>query len=177
MEDGHVHDEVAYLAFKEVDLHVGLFECMSAADEFNKDLTEKLERATRSSINDKGNKRQLLRAYLIEKKQYIETILDFTIVTNFRSDPLLTLKDKHFMYVYFGAMTNLLISVACWLRIPMLNKQIDMDKEKKPEIFFWVLHTSYAQDLEALGPKDGVDLHAFKDTLEFSQSIEYPSRV
>ncbi len=113
----------------------------------------------------------------MEKQKDIETILDFTIVTNFGSDPLLTLKDDNFMYVYFGAMTKLLISVACWLRIPMKDKVIDGTKENKPEIFFWVLHTSYAQDLEGLGPEDGVVIDTFKNTLKFSESIEYPYRA
>ena len=177
MADIHVPEQVAYLAFNEGEgPHVHLFECMCPGDQFNNDLKEKLDTAKKSSIIDKGKSRPLLRAYLIEKKAGIESILNFTIVTNFRSDPLLTLKDGHFMYVYFGAMTKLLISVACWLRIPMKDKVIDRTEENKPEIFFWVLHRSYAQDLEGLG-EDGVEIDKFKKTLTFSESIEYPSRV
>jgi hypothetical protein len=58
----------------------------------------------------------------------------------------------------------------------MTDKVIDRTEENKPEIFFWVLHRSYAQDLEGLG-EDGVDIEKFKKTLKFSESIEYPSRV
>jgi hypothetical protein len=172
MGDVHVKDEVAYLAFKEAEEHVHLFECMCKADQFNMDLNEKLERVKRS-----GNQitKKSLRVYLQERKKAIEKILDFTIVTDFNADHLLTLPDakSNFMYVYFGAMTKLLISVACWLRIPMIGKKIDMSTEKKPEIFFWVLHRSYAQDLEGLGEGD-IAIDEFKATLKFSQSIEYP---
>jgi hypothetical protein len=58
------------------------------------------------------------------------------------------------------------------LRIPIGNdKQIDQTKH--PNIFFWVLHGSYAQELDALGSIEGVDMEKMKTLLTFPESIEY----
>ena len=90
------------------------------------------------------------------------------------------------MFVYFGAMTAELIHVACWLRVPRIqstdtltgNPKVVVDTLNRPKIFFWVLHTSYAQELEALGEaNEGVNMEAIKQHLDLTKDIEYTQSV
>ena len=168
-----VRDDVAYIGLKEEYDHVLLYPCMQdqTKDDFNATLHEKLERQKRPSHAQEIAKNPNLRKYLLGKVQLIETELHLTMVTDFERDHLLTVNQQNALFVYFGAMTKALIHVACWLRIPKAAGKFDGNA--LPQMFFWVLHTSYAQELEALGDlKKGLTMDSVKQFLDLSEGIE-----
>jgi hypothetical protein len=166
-----IQDDVGYSGLLEKDDNVLIFPCMQKAAEFEKVLENKLKRIKRRD-HDTDIKKRRLRAYLKRIVPPIAQEFQLDVVTDFDKDHLLTVKTGSFIFVYFGAMNKQLIFVACWLRIPVgNNKQID--ETKRPSIFFWVLHGSYAQELDALGSIEGVDMENMKTLLTFPESIEY----
>ena len=173
-DDDVIRDDVDYTAMKEEDDHVHLYACMLNAAEFKQALDQKLKRGKRTS-HDSEMSKQKLREYLTAHVPKIAAALNFTVVTDFKRDHLLTVKGKktNVIFVYFGAMNEQLIYVACWLRIErQADKQID--KDHKPNIFFWVLHMSYAQELQALGDTtEGIVMEKLKNCIELTESIEY----
>ena len=171
-----VQDEVAYIALKEERDHCLLYACMqhdATTDVFNDALRRKLELPKSKKHASDTNKKSALRAYLSRVVPPIAEQLHLTMVTDLRTDHLLTVKEENEWFVYFGAMTKTLIHVACWLQIP-LDEHIQCVVSESPKIFFWVLHTSYAQELEALGDvKTGLTMAAVRKVLDLTEGIEY----
>jgi hypothetical protein len=146
---GHaIQDEVAYIGLKNRGDHLRLHKCMEHAELFGNFLYEKLARTKTPNHDEKPNTKVELRKYLQEKVELLANEFKYTVVTDFAKDHLLRVFHQDKCFVYFGAMTENLIHVACWLLIPMHDGKID--KQAKPHIVFWVLHASYAQELEAL---------------------------
>ena len=173
-----IQDDVDYTSMKEGDDHVNLYACMLDARDFNKAVDEKLQRDKRTT-HDTDRPKSKLRIYLSKHVPKIAEALNFTVVTDFQTDHLLTVKHKakNVIFVYFGAMNKELIHVACWLRIER-NADNKIDENHKPNIFFWVLHMSYAQELQALGSSaEGVVMADLKQCLTLTESIEYHERV
>jgi hypothetical protein len=51
--------------------------------------------------------------------------------------------------------------------------KVVVDNLNSPKIFFWVLHTSYAQELEALGEaNEGLNVITVKKHLDLTDGIE-----
>jgi hypothetical protein len=172
-----VQDDVAYIGLKEMDSHLQLYKCILDPKDFHEALFIKLNRKKTSTHDEITHNKQALRKYLKLKLDNITQNFGITLVTDIDHDHLLTVQDKDALFVYFGAMTAKLIHVACWLRIPKVDKKID--ESKNPKIFFWVLHTAYAQELEALGDFEdtGKDNSAYKKIdLEFEQGIDFVER-
>ena len=173
-----IQDDVDYTSMKEDDDNVHLYACMLDATEFNKAVDEKLQRDKRTTHATDRTKPKL-RTYLSKHVPKIAKALNFTVVTDFQTDHLLTVKhkDPKVIFVYFGAMNKELIHVACWLRIER-NADNKIDENHNPNIFFWVLHMSYAQELQALGSSaEGVVMADLKKCLTLTESIEYHERV
>ena len=160
-----IQDEVAYIGLKEGDLHLQLYANIQEKG-FDAKVREKLERKKTNSF-DTDQMKPKLRQYLEEKVPAIATLLKLIVVTDFKTDHLLTVQQGNAWFVYFGAITqHELIHVACWLKIPMKTKEIDT--ATTPQIFFWVLHMSYAQELEALGDlEEGMDVGQANKLLRF----------
>jgi hypothetical protein len=172
-----IKDGVAYIGWKESGpiMHLYKWKDESAIDDFQEQLHKKLERRRRNQHDEDTTKKAVLRAYLNERVPPIATLLDITVVTDFKNDHLLTVKTHSAYFVYFGAMTKHFVHVACWLRIPLKHGAID--NIDKPKIFFWVLHISYAQELEALGDytKPGINMRQVRELLDVSNGINYES--
>ena len=167
-----VEDAVAYIGLREEETHLHLYKCMANPKKFEGPLNAKLNRAKTADHDVAVANRPKLRAHLKKIVDEIASSLDFTVVTNFDTDHLLTVQQNDACFVYFGAMTDKLIHVACWLRIPLANKTIVHGDS--PKIFFWVLHTSYAQELEALGDLTGeMDVTELRKLLDLSDGIDY----
>jgi hypothetical protein len=170
-----IKDGVAYIGWKESGpiMHLYKWKDEVAIEDFQAELHKKLERKTRNQHAVDTTKKAVLRAYLNERVPPIAALLDITVVTDFKNDHLLTVKTHSAYFVYFGAMTKHFVHVACWLRIPLKNRAIDTID--KPKIFFWVLHISYAQELEALGDytKPGIDMKQVRKLLDVSNGIHY----
>jgi len=170
-----VTDQVAYISLKEEENGIQMYICMKNSNKFSEVLQQTL------SDNTTSHKTKIdaqdLKKYLQENVVDIANLLEVTVVTDFEKDTLLTVEDDTACFVYFGAMTKSLVHVAFWLRIPIHDAAID--EIAKPNIFFWVLHTSYAQELEALGDAtgQGLDVHECKQCLELKDSIEYSQKV
>jgi hypothetical protein len=100
--------------------------------------------------------------------------MHFTVVTDFMTDHLLTVKKtgSPFIFVYFGVMTKDCTYVACWLRI-QLGADRQIINGQKPYIFFWALHSSYTQELEGLGDAKGIDFAKLETLVHYQDSIEY----
>jgi hypothetical protein len=161
-----IQDEVAYIGLKERDTHLQLY-ASTQEKEFDTKVREKLQRKKPTSF-ETDKKKNKLRQYLQDKVPAIATSLKLTVVTDFKTDHLLTMKHENACSVYFGAMTQEeLIHVACWLRIPMTEGKV-IDTAKHPQILFWVLHMSYAQELEALGELEGVLEAEIRDSLDLT---------
>ena len=148
--DDAILDDVAYIGLKNRGEYLRLYKCMENAAAFETILHEKLARSKTSTHEVKPNTKNKLREYLKIKTEALAKLFNYTIVTDFENDHLLTVAYQGKYFVYFGAMTATLIHVACWLLIPRRDGHIDLTSESKPKIVFWVLHTSYAQELEAL---------------------------
>lgn len=158
-----IADEVAYIGLKEGQKHLQLYASVQE-DNFDKEVTEKLQRKKPTSF-DTDKKRKKLRQYLQDKVPAIAKHLKLIVVTDFETDHLLTVRHENACSVYFGAITEEeLIHVACWLRIPM--KQTTLIDTPHPKILFWVLHTSYAQELEALGDLEGLNPEEIRKSLD-----------
>jgi hypothetical protein len=160
-----IQDEVAYIGLKEREHHLQLYASTQEKD-FHDQVRQKLQRKKPTSF-DADKKKTKLRQYLQDKVPAIAASLKLTVVTDFETDHLLTVKRESTCFVYFGAMTQEeLIHVACWLRIPMTEgKVIDT---VHPQILFWVLHMSYAQELEALGELEGLSEEDIKISLDLT---------
>ena len=171
MADQHaILDDVAFISFKEEESHLQLYTCMQNANDFGTLLKEKLKRSKKTS-HDTVKKKQRLRAYLNSKIHDIADCLKVSVVTDIDNDHLLTVRHNNACFVYFAAMTAEFNHVACWLRVPLLSDG-KINANANPQIFFWVLHRSYAQELEALGDlKSGVDMEKLKRVLDLT-SIE-----
>ena len=172
--DNHLQDAVAYIGWKETNELLRLYKWKEdkSIQDFNEKLHIKLSRSQRSHPEQDITKKTNLRKYLNERVPPIVDFLKLTLVTNFDEDHLLTVRQTNAYFVYFGAMTKEYIHVACWLRIPLENKTIAHGDS--PKIFFWVLHTSYAQELEALGDLTGeMDVTALRKLLDLSDGIDY----
>ena len=171
-----VTDQVAYISLKEEENGIQMYICMKYS---NTQFSEVLQQTLSGDTTSHKTKidAQELKKYLQENVVKIAKLLEVTVVTDFEKDMLLTVEDDTACFVYFGAMTKSLVHVAFWLRIPIQEKIID--ENAKPNIFFWVLHTSYAQELEALGDAtgQGLDLNECKQCLELKDSIEYSQKV
>ena len=166
-----VLDDVSYMGLKDVEDHLQLYTCMQNSKAFKTAVLQKLKRNRRED-HIRHIKKNSLRGHLIGTVPAIAACLNLTVVTNFQTDHLLTVRQKDAWFVYFGAMTAELIHVACWLRVPLTNDG-HTDESKPPKIFFWVLHTSYAQELEELGDlKDGLDMVETKKYLDLTTGIE-----
>jgi hypothetical protein len=165
-----VKSDVAYIAMREDHNTFHLYTCMQNAKVFNEILDAKLARATKV---DAPLTKAKLRNYLTTIVPDIVELLNVTLVTDLQKDHLLTSKNDKYYYVYFGAMSKTLIHVACWLRIPR-GKDKQIDESVKPKLFFWMLHQSYAQELQTLGDMSNeIDAEALKKKLDLSQGIEY----
>ena len=165
-------DDVSYMGLKDVEDHLQLYTCMQNSKAFKTAVLQKLKRNRRED-HSRHIKKNSLRGHLIGTVPAIAECLNLTVVTNFQTDHLLTVRQKDAWFVYFGAMTTELIHVACWLRVP-LNTDGSVNESINPKIFFWVLHTSYAQELEALGEaNEGVNMEAIKQRLDLTKDIEY----
>lgn len=164
-------DDVSYMGLREEEDHLQLYTCMETAFQFQISMREKLQRPKRKN-HDTEITRSKLRGYLHYKVNEIAKSLNLIPVTNVAKDHLLTVRQKDAWFVYFGAMTAELIHVACWLRVP-LKTDGSVNELINPKIFFWVLHTSYAQELEALGDlKTGLDMTTVKQHLILTTGIE-----
>jgi hypothetical protein len=146
MED--VQDQVSYIGLKDAGTHLQLYKCMTNYKAFEDALNAKLNRTKTAKHDNISNNKKELRTYLSTKVAALAQYLDFILVTDFDKDHLLTVPLQDVFFVYFGAMTKNLVHVACWLRLQKTNGKVDY--AKPPKIFFWVLHTSYAQELEEL---------------------------
>lgn len=173
-----VKDEVAYIGLKETDSHLQLYKCMMNTKDFQEPLNTKLTRLKTGTHDNVAGNKVALREYLKPILSNIAEHFGFTVVTDIDKDHLMTVQGKDALFVYFGAMTAKLIHVACWLQIPKSNGKID--QATNPKIFFWVLHTSYAQELEALGDLEEIkkdeDMHVDQISnimLVFDQGIDY----
>ena len=178
MQEVHaVKEEVAYIGWKEKGDIMQLYTWRHepAIQEFQAALHQKLERTRRKNPDAEADikKKRKLREYLVKRVPLIAAELHVTVVTDFDKDHLLTVKANGAYFVYFGAMTKGYVHVACWLRIPLKHGTID--ETCNPKIFFWVLHISYTQELEALGEisKPGIDMKAVLRLLDVSEGIEY----
>ena len=179
MED--VQDQVSYIGLKDAGTHLQLYKCMTNYKAFEDALTGKLNRTKTAKHDNISNNKKELRDYLRTKVAALAQHLDFTLVTDFAKDHLLTVPLQDAFFVYFGAMTKNLVHVACWLRLQKTNSKVDY--AKPPKIFFWVLHTSYAQELEELStleskptnvPGEGDDVSKeldLQEGIETTQSV------
>ena len=160
-----IADEVAYIGLKERADHLQLYASVQE-NGFDAKVRAKLER-TKTSSHAIEKKKEKLRQYLEQKVPDIARILKLIVVTDFETDHLLTVQHENACSVYFGAITEEeLIHVACWLRIPM--KQTTLIDTPHPKILFWVLHTSYAQELEALGELEGLKPEEIRESLDLA---------
>jgi hypothetical protein len=171
-----VKEAVAYIGWKEKGNIMQLYTWRNevAIQDFQAVLHAKLERTRRKNPDADIKKKRVLREYLVKRVPPIAAALHVTVVTDFDKDLLLTVKAKEAYFVYFGAMTNHYVHVACWLRIPLKYKTID--EVAHPKIFFWVLHTSYAQELEALGDISrvgNIDMDKVRPLLDLTDGIDY----
>ena len=149
MAQAQVRDGVAFIGLREGADHLQLYTCMMHPKKFENVLNGKLNQAKTSTHDAAQQNRPKLREYLKKTVDNIASQFNLTVVTDVVNDHLLTVKQDDAYFVYFGAMTENLIHVACWLRIAKTGGKNDF--AKSPKLFFWVLHTSYAQELEALG--------------------------
>ena len=172
-EEPEILDDVSYIGLTETDEHLKLYTCMQNAVEFRKSVLQKLKRSKRTNHANEIKKSKM-RAYLMYKVPEIVRCLNLTLVTNVLEDHLLTVRRDDAWFVYFGAMTAEFIHVACWLRVPRKNDgNINENDGIHPKTFFWVLHTSYAQELEALGEaNEGIDVDTVKKHLDLTDGIE-----
>ena len=175
--DNHeLKDGVAYIGWKETNTIVQLYKWtdIEAIKDFDQKLMRKLKRPKRTEHDDDTMSKPKMREYLQDRVPSIAQSLNLTLVTDFARDHLLTVKRDDAYFVYFGAMTKDYIHVACWLRVPLKHNTID--NAEAPKIFFWVLHTSYAQELEALGDLVGegkIDMINLRRLLDLSEGIDY----
>jgi len=83
------------------------------------------------------------------------------------------------VWMYFGAMTASMVHIACWMVVPKaaLEAQTALNTmvAPNPKICFWLLNTSYAQQLAGLennGTKK--DMETLEQSLDLSEGLEYP---
>ena len=166
-----IEDGFHLSGMREQDSYVQLYPCMKNADEFYMDLNTRLERHKTAAH---AKKKRKLSEYLSGFVPKIAKVMSFTVVTQFLTDHLLTVKKtgSQFIFVYFGAMTKDSTYVACWLRI-QLGTDRQIIKDQKPYIFFWALHSSYTQELEGLGDSEGIDFAALEELVHYKDSINY----
>ena len=175
--DNHeLKDGVAYIGWKETNTIVQLYKWTdkAAIQDFDQKLMRKLKRPKRTEHDEDTMSKPKMREYLQDRVPSIAQSLNLTLVTDFARDHLLTVKRDQAYFVYFGAMTKDYIHVACWLRVPLRHNTID--NVEAPKIFFWVLHTSYAQELEALGDLVGenkIEINNLRKLLDLSDGIDY----
>jgi hypothetical protein len=67
-------------------------------------------------------------------------------------------------------MTSQLVHVACWLRLQISGLKIDYTAA--PKIFFWVLHESYAQEIEALSELETMEKSNMVEAADASITVE-----
>ena len=84
-------------------------------------------------------------------------------------------KSRDNFFVYFGAMTKSMVHIACWMVVPTeaLGEAADAGAHK-PRICFWMLNTSYAQQMAALendGEEKNID--KLEQVLDLSEGLEY----
>jgi hypothetical protein len=122
---------------------------------------------------DKAKLQQYFKTH-IEK---IAAALKLTPVTE-SSDNILfiaTKKRDHF-FVYFGAMTETMVHIACWMVVPadaLMSPEAAV--AHKPRICFWMLNTFYAQQMAALENNgDTKDIDKLETVLDLSEGLEYP---
>ena len=82
---------------------------------------------------------------------------------------------KDHVFMYFGAMTASMVHVACWIVVPKGAWEAATSaaavKVPNPRICFWLLNTSYAQQLAGLGVAINID--ALEKVLDLTQGLEY----
>ncbi len=165
-----VDDNVAYIGLKDAGSHLQLYKCMIKHRGFEDGLQNKLARAKQSNHDENVHKKQNLREYLKQKLPKLEAYFGFTLVTDIENDHLLTVRVNDGYFVYFGAMTSQLVHVACWLRLQISEPNIDYTKA--PKIFFWVLHESYAQEIEALSELETMEKSNMVEADDQSITVE-----
>ena len=164
-----VEDNVAYIGLKDAGTHLQLYKCMKKHQEFEKGLHAKLGRAKQINHDENRNDKRILRDYLKTKLPRLQEYFGFTLVTDIEKDHLLTVRLNDGYFVYFGAMTTQLVHVACWLRLQISTK---IDYSTPPKIFFWVLHESYAQEIEALSEVEAMDKSSMVDASDSKITVE-----
>jgi len=118
-----------------------------------------------------------LQEYFNTHIEKIAAALKLTPVTE-SSDKILFIKTKardHF-FVYFGAMTETMVHIACWMVVPAAALVSGADTANhKPRICFWMLNTFYAQQMTALENNgDQKDIDELDAVLNLKAGLEYP---
>ena len=132
-----------------------------------------VDAAKRVHASDKAK----LQDYFNKHIEKIAKALKLTTVTE-EGDNILFIptKSRDHFFVYFGAMTESMVHIACWMVVPKdaLGKAAD-DDAHKPRICFWMLNTSYAQQMAALEDGGGQkNIDDLEEVLDLSEGLEYP---
>ena len=132
-----------------------------------------------NTAKDKHDRvKSALQQYFKAHIKGIAQALKLTSVTE-ESDHILFIptKTREHFFVYFGAMTESMVHIACWMVVPAAALGPVGDTAPKPRICFWMLNTSYAQQMSALeseGDKDKLDIDELEKVLDLSEGLEYP---
>ncbi len=134
------------------------------------EVTARVDAAKREHASDK----KALQQYFSTHIKGIEEALNLTTVTE-ATDHILFIatKPRDDFFVYFGAMSESMVHIACWMIVPKTALGAPADGTHRPKICFWMLNTSYAQqmaDLES-GERDIAELER---VLDLSEGLEYP---
>jgi hypothetical protein len=126
---------------------------------------------------DHAVEKSKLQQYFAKNIPGIAAALKLTPVTE-SSDNILfiaTKKRDHF-FVYFGAMTETMVHIACWMVVPadaLMSPEAAV--AHKPRICFWMLNTFYAQQMTALENNgDQRDIDELDTVLNLKAGLEYP---
>ena len=118
--------------------------------------------------------KKALQEYFNKHIKGIEEALHLKTVTEATDNILfIATKARDHFFVYFGAMSDTMVHIACWMVVPKTALGAPADGMHRPKICFWMLNTSYAQQMADLetGEKDIAELER---VLDLSEGLEYP---
>ena len=120
--------------------------------------------------------RRIIKRYFKEHMPAIAAALQLTPVTEEIDHPLfIQTTSKDHVFMYFGAMTASMVHIACWIVVSKdaleayaLAASVEAPK---PKICFWLLNTSYAQQLAGL--ETPMSIEDLEKVLDLTQGLEY----
>jgi hypothetical protein len=134
------------------------------------EVTAKVNAAKREHATDK----KALQEYFKTHIKGIEEALHLKTVTEADDNILfIATKARDHFFVYFGAMSDSMVHIACWMVVPKTALGAPADRAHRPKICFWMLNTSYAQQMADLETGDK-DIEELENVLDLSEGLEYP---